>query len=306
MAPRERTSALEDDELGEALAAAEEAEAEAAAAEARAAATAARALAIRLRRQAGPTRQPASETTPDKNTDSDTELHDSKCGTGEAVEDTADIDGAEHGAGELTDGEVGEAEDGGTGAGDGGGLIEKGAGADVSSTAAPRSWRRWLQRLSWKPTVATAAIVLSVALLATSGYMVWQDHRMSQQRQRSVEFAAAARQGVINLMSLDYNHAKDGVQRIIDNSTGNFKKDFQATADDLIKGAQEAKAVSNTTVNSTAVESTSNDSAVVLVAAATTVTNAAGAKNEPRSWRLSVTVARDGGQLKIAKVDFVP
>lgn len=306
MAPRERTSALDADELGEALAAAEEAEAVAAAADARAAAASARARAINLRRQAELIRQRPSETTASEVIDRDAEFSDSNCALGEPADEMAEIDGAERCAGEVSAGEVAVAEDGGTGAGTGGGLTRKAAAGDVSSAAAPRSRRRRLPRLSWKSIVAAVAIVLAVAMLAASGYMVWQDRRMSQQRQRSGQFAAAARQGVVNLMSLDFNHAKDDVQRIIDNSTGDFKKNFQATADDFIKGAQDAKAVSNTTVNATAVESMNNDAAVVLVAATTTVTNASGAKNEPRSWRLSVTVARDAGQLKVAKVDFVP
>ena len=50
----------------------------------------------------------------------------------------------------------------------------------------------------------------------------------------------------------------------------------------------------------------SDDSAVVLVAATSHVTNAAGAKQDPRNWRLSVTVARDGDQIKLSKVEFVP
>ena len=49
-----------------------------------------------------------------------------------------------------------------------------------------------------------------------------------------------------------------------------------------------------------------DDSAVVLVATTSEVTNAAGAKQDPRNYRLIVTVARDGGQLKLSKVEFVP
>jgi Mce-associated membrane protein len=306
MAPRKRMSALHVNDFREALAAAEEAEAEAAAAEARAVAVSARALAITLRRQAEIARQQVGGKTGREATDSDTEFNDSKSNAGGDAEDMAEIDGAEGGAEELTGGEVTAAEVGGTGAGDGKGDTEKAAAADVSSAAASRSRRRWLQRMSWRPIVATAAIVLTVALLAITGGMVWQDRRMSQLQQRSAEFAATARQGVVTLMSLDFNHAKDDVQRIIDNSTGNFKKNFQATADDFIKGAQGAKAVSKATVDATAVESMDDNSAVVLVAASTTVANSAGVKDEPRSWRLSVTVTRDGKQLKIANVEFVP
>jgi Mce-associated membrane protein len=49
-----------------------------------------------------------------------------------------------------------------------------------------------------------------------------------------------------------------------------------------------------------------DNSAVVLVASTSEVTNAAGAKQDPRNYRLIVTVTRDGGQLKISKVEFVP
>lgn len=287
------------DGLGEALAAAEEAEAEAAAAEARAAAASARAQATRLRRQADRIAQRAGEKTAH-------EAPESGNGVSEATEDIADVDDEAPVVDGLGDAEVAGVEEELRGAVEGSGGSKAAATADVSLTSTPGSPRRWLPRLRWRPIVATATIVLAVALLAVSGYMVAQDRRISLQRQRSAEFAAAARQGVVTLMSLDFTHAKDDVQRIIDNSTGDFKKNFQATADDFVKGAQDAKAVSNATVNATAVESMSDNSAVVLVAAKTTVTNTSGANNEPRSWRLSVTVIRDGGQLKIAKVDFVP
>ena len=64
--------------------------------------------------------------------------------------------------------------------------------------------------------------------------------------------------------------------------------------------------VTEVTVNATAVESMSDDKAEVLVAAASRVTNTAGANQEPRTWRLSVSLEREDGQIKMAKVEFVP
>ncbi len=107
-------------------------------------------------------------------------------------------------------------------------------------------------------------------------------------------------------MSLDFNKAKEDVQRIIDNSTGQFRDDFKNTADDFIKVAQDSKAVTETNVTGTAVQSMTNDTAIVVVAASSKVTNAAGAKQEPRSWRRQRRPGRDGGQLKMSKVEFVP
>ncbi len=149
-------------------------------------------------------------------------------------------------------------------------------------------------------------VLVIAALLAACGWMYWNHRQAQAEQQQRAEFAAAARQGVVTLMSLDYNKAKEDVQRIIDNSTGQFKTDFQNTADDFVKVATDSKAVTETNVTATAVESMTKDTATVLVAATSRVTNAAGAKQEPRAWRLSVNLARDGGQLKLAKVEFVP
>ena len=148
-------------------------------------------------------------------------------------------------------------------------------------------------RVRWGTVASAAAIVVIAALLATSGYLIWHHQQAEAEKQRAAEFAAAARQGVVSLMSLDFNRAEEDVQRIIDNSTGQFREDFESAAEDFA-------------VNATAVESMTEDSAEVLVAATSSVTNAAGAEQDPRSWRLFVSVTRDDGQLKMSKVEFVP
>jgi Mce-associated membrane protein len=170
--------------------------------------------------------------------------------------------------------------------------------------------RRWyrpkIQRPRWSTCAKTIAVIAALSAVSASGYIVWQHRKLSEQHRHEAEFVAAARQGVVTMTSLDFNKAKDDVQRIIESATGEFKDDFQKKADDFIKVVQESKVITKGTVHAAAVESMTDDSAVVLVAATSEVTNAAGAKNEPRAWRLSVTVARDGEQLKLSKVEFVP
>lgn len=80
----------------------------------------------------------------------------------------------------------------------------------------------------------------------------------------------------------------------------------QQRAADFTKVVEQSKVVTEGTVNATAVESMNEHSAVVLVAATSRVTNSAGAKDEPRAWRLKVTVTEEGGQYKMSKVEFVP
>ncbi|HET9874321.1 MAG TPA: hypothetical protein VFQ37_00945 [Mycobacterium sp.] len=156
-------------------------------------------------------------------------------------------------------------------------------------------------------TVLAAVAVFSIcALLGVSGYIAMQHHGAVQHQQRVAAFTAAARQGVINMTSLDFHHVEEDVQRVLDSSTGDFKDDFERQAADFTTVVTKSQVVSEGTVNLAAVESMDSDSAVVLVSATSHVTNSAGAKEEPRIWRLRVTVAKEGDQIKMSKLLHVP
>ncbi|RDH78359.1 hypothetical protein DVS77_10715 [Mycolicibacterium moriokaense] len=313
-APGEPTS------TADALALAEEAEAEAAEAEAAAVAARARAKALRLRREADAAGEKAATEKAAREKEADDKDAAAKDAVGKDAAETtaatpkvlaapADVEPAEKDADDETEkddaDDAAEIDD----AAETEGAVEiDEAGGDESATEKPAKKRRRLRvpMPSWRVAAAAVTVLLIAALLAVSGYMYWFHRQAQAELERRAEFNAAARQGVVILMSLDYTHAKEDVQRIIDNSTGQFKDDFQNTADDFIKVAQDSKAVTETTVTASAVDSMSDDTATVIVAAKSKVTNAAGAKQEPRAWRLSVNMTRDGDQLKMSKVEFVP
>lgn len=176
--------------------------------------------------------------------------------------------------------------------------------ADAATDAEPG--RPWWSRLPW-PKIAAGLVVLGIcALLALGGLMVWQHQRVEAQRAHRAAIVTAAKDGVTALLSIDYTHAKADVQRVIDLSTGSFKDDFTKGADDFVKTAEQSKAVTVGSINAAALEGETRDSGVVLLAAASQVTNANGAKQDPRAWRMSVTVTRDGDKLKMSDVEFVP
>ncbi|OBB45707.1 hypothetical protein [Mycobacterium sp. 852002-51961_SCH5331710] len=258
----------------EALRLAEEAEAEAAEAEAIAAAARARAKAIRLRKQAAEAK-----------------------GSARAEEEVVE---AEETAAEADT----EAADSADGAADDGAVGDDAVATEDAETSKRRRLR--MPRIRWKIVAAVVAVVLILAFGAASGYMVWQHRLAEQDRQETAEFTAAARQSVVTLMSLDFNRAKEDVQRIIDNSTGQFKQDFEAQAEDFTNVAKESKVVTEVTVNTAALTSKTDNNATALVSATSRVTNTAGANQEPRSWRLKVDLVREGDQIKMSKVEFVP
>jgi Mce-associated membrane protein len=186
--------------------------------------------------------------------------------------------------------------------------VDDGAEEAEPPTARSGRWRRRLRRVrrpGAKALGVGAAIVLIFASLGASGYMVWQHRTLVHERQRAAEFAAAARQGVVTFMSIDANHAKEDFQRIIDDSTGQLKDQLEAMAIYLVKNAEDAKVSTKATVDAVAVESMTDNSAVVLVVAKSDTTNPDNTKRPPASWRLSVDIDRDGGQLKMSKVEFL-
>jgi Mce-associated membrane protein len=175
------------------------------------------------------------------------------------------------------------------------------AASDPTPPAEPRRRRPTL-----KTVIAFIAVLAGTAMLAVSGYLLREHRAVQQEQQRRDEFARAASQAVITLMSIDSAKVADNVRQIIDNSTGQFRDDFQAEADDFIKTAQASKAATKAIAQVAAVDTMTENSATVLVTAATTVSDAAGANQQPRNWRLSVDMVRDGQQIKLAKVEFIP
>jgi len=268
-------------DAADALSLADEAEAEAAEAEAVAAAARARARAIRLRRQAQAAGNDAAQDSADAAAPVDAKA--------DVTEEEPEVSNAV----ELTEpsGDVSE---------------------DVADDAAEPADKPVRERRGGrlgrilKVLAAVLAVACTAALITLSVLMVISHRQQAAEDQRRAEFTAAGRQSVVTLMSLDFNKAKEDVQRIIDNSTGQFHDDFKNQAEDFIKVAQDSKVITEVTVNSTGVESMTDDSAVVLVSATSRVTNSAGAKQEPRSWRLSVNLERIGDQIKMSKVEFVP
>lgn len=291
----------------EILSLADEAEAEAAEAEALAAAARARARAIKLRREAelAETKKPVEEDISDADDAQDDEDEDESADSvvveqaSEAEpepepEPTESADDSED-----TDDDSEDADDE---------SAEDDSSETLVSDKASESARRWPGRPKLSAVAAVLAVLISLVAVGAAVEMAVLHKHAVRERQQAAEYAAAARQGVVTLTSLDFEHAKEGVQRIVEVSTGTFKDDFLKMADDFTNVVEQSKVVSQGSVQAAAVDldSMTDNSAVVLVASTSEVTNAAGAKQDPRKYRLIVTMTREGGQLKMSKVEFVP
>ena len=76
------------------------------------------------------------------------------------------------------------------------------------------------------------------------------------------------------MMSIDPAHATENLQHTIDDATGALKSQLEATSSYVVKNAQEAQVTTKATVQDVAVESMTDNSAVVLVVAKSDTINA--------------------------------
>jgi Mce-associated membrane protein len=186
--------------------------------------------------------------------------------------------------------------------------VTRDADDSEAEPASRRWWRRWPRRLRGPSRSAmgvASAIAVILASLAASGYFVWQHRVLVQHRQHAEEFAAAAREEVATLMSIDPAHARESLQHGIDDATGALKSQLEATSSYMLKNAQDAQVTTKASVQDVAVESMTANSAVLLVVAKSDTINADKSNRPTVFWRLSVNIDRDGDRLKISKLDFV-
>ncbi len=159
--------------------------------------------------------------------------------------------------------------------------------------------------LASRIAVAVAGLAIGASLVL-SGLMLWQHRSVAAREARDGQIVDAARASVTALLSIDHTRARADVQRVLELSTGAFRDDFAKSADDFVKTAESQQVVTVAKIKAVALESTDADGGVVLVAVDNEVSNSAGAKQDPRPFRMSVTVASDGGQFKMSSLEFVP
>jgi Mce-associated membrane protein len=156
-------------------------------------------------------------------------------------------------------------------------------------------------------TVALAAgAAVVVALAALTGWLGWRAYESQRAEQQRALFLQVGRQGALNLTTIDYAQADADVQRILDSATGTFYDDFQKRSQPFVEVVKQAKSKSVGTIAEAGLLSSSADEAQVLVAVTVKTSNAGAPDQDPRAWRMRITVEKVGEDAKVANVDFVP
>ncbi|MFZ0227427.1 MAG: mammalian cell entry protein [Mycobacterium sp.] len=156
----------------------------------------------------------------------------------------------------------------------------------------------------WRATLFGLAMVVVLAgLVGWLGFRVYQSHQAQAQRS---QFLQVARQGALNLTTIDWQHAEADVHRILDGATGEFYDDFAKRSQPFIEVLKQAQAKTVGTITEAGLESETTDSAQALVAVSVQTSNAGEPEQVPRAWRMRINVQKVGDQVKVSDVGFVP
>ena len=177
--------------------------------------------------------------------------------------------------------------------------------SEDAEDGAGRGKRSAKPRMSHVRLATVLGLVTVVALAGLCGWLGWRAYEARKAADERSLFLQVGRQAALNLTTIDFEHADEDVQRVLDSSTGTFYDDFQARAQPFKEVVKQAKSKSVGTIAEAGVETETADGADVLVAVTVKTSNAGAAEQEPRAWRMRITVQKVGDEAKVSNVRFV-
>ena len=147
--------------------------------------------------------------------------------------------------------------------------------------------------------LAAVAAVLAVVFLAN------RLGDVADEEARRQEILQTARQQGVNITTLDYQTVDEDLQRVLELSTGTFRKEFRSGTNDLTDLVVKNKAVSTGEVLEAGIVTADSDSARVLVVADSTVSNGSSAQPQVRHYRMQLDLVRRGTRWLTSTLTFV-
>ena len=172
------------------------------------------------------------------------------------------------------------------------------AGEDGAGDAKPR--------MSHVRLATILGVVLVLGLGGLAGWLGYQAYQAKQAEDLRNLFVQVGRQGALNLTTIDWENAEADVQRILDSATGTFYDDFQQRSQPFVEIVKQAQSKSEGTVTEAGLESESGNEGQVLVAVTVNTSNAGAPEQQPRAWRMRITVQKIDDEAKVSNVEFVP
>jgi Mce-associated membrane protein len=175
--------------------------------------------------------------------------------------------------------------------------------ADDADGAPPPGSKEPMSTVRRATLFGLAVVVALAALVGWLGFCAYQSHQAQSQRS---QFLQAARQGALNLTTIDWQKADTDVRRILDGATGGFYDDFAKRSQPFVDVVKQTKSTTVGTITEAGLESETAGTAQVLVTVTVQTSNSGAPDQVPRAWRMRISVQKAGDQAKVSNVEFVP
>jgi Mce-associated membrane protein len=150
-------------------------------------------------------------------------------------------------------------------------------------------------------------LVVVLAMGGLAGWLGFRAYDSHQTQEQEQLFVQVGRQGAINLTTLDWQNADADIQRILDSATGTFHDTFSQRSQPFVDVIMRTQSKTEGTITEASLESLSGDQAQVLVAVQVKTSNKAEPEQEPRFWRMRVSVQKiSDDEAKVSDVAFIP
>jgi Mce-associated membrane protein len=156
-------------------------------------------------------------------------------------------------------------------------------------------------------TVGSIVVLLTVvAVTALAGWLGWQTMQAHDEQQQRAVILQVGRQAAIDLTSIDYTTVDADIQRVLKASVGTFHDEFKSNATAFANVVRQAQTKSQGSVTEAGVEAINGPTAQILVTASVKTSSAGAPEQNPRVWRMRITVAQTPDGAKVSNVGFVP
>ncbi|TYL49614.1 hypothetical protein FXB39_13040 [Nocardioides sp. BGMRC 2183] len=181
--------------------------------------------------------------------------------------------------------------------------------------------RLTLNLVLWALVIPCAAVAIAVGVMivqdepggssgadgeiALSGVTELEE-ASEEEQQRDAAILDSATKMTNAFINLRYDDTEAAIEAVKDQSTGDFRKQFEKSADGLVKVAKRAESVMEGEVLWTGLVSSDDDSATVLAATTGTVANkTTDFKKQARNYRLQLELVREDDRWLVRDLQFV-
>lgn len=155
--------------------------------------------------------------------------------------------------------------------------------------------------------VILTGLCIWLAMFAIAGSKAAPGQTPTEERAESfTDIRRAARAETIAFLTIDHRRMDEVTARVLAGATGTFKKEYAGSVKSLKQAAVSQKSFARGYVKEIGLGTVDSDSAAVYVAAGSKVrNNATDGKTEDRSWRIKLTMTKDGDRWLVSQLEFV-